>query len=225
MNRPTHVAGALALGVGISAAAGLNPAQAAVFTGAGALAAGAPDGDRVLDDSRNHRSMTHSVATVAGLAALALVYLRPATERLAALMSDAWTSRLSSVAEAPLIGPAVVGQAPLVGAWLAGLGWLAVLGALVGYASHLALDAMTPAGVWLFLPGGPRLRFVVVDKVGNHTELALRAALRALFWLGVVAVPVAWVAKLLGHGTLFGFLAGLWPGFTGLGVVFGGVSS
>ena len=183
----THVTGAIAAGTTGAALAQLDPVEACALTATSAVAAGLPDEDRVLDDSPNHRSLTHSLSFAVVLFLAFLVYLRPR-------MADLGPQFAQEAAGLPFI-PFIGGfggeeLAAGVGSYLAGLLFIAVAGLGLGYLSHLLLDALTPAGIWLVLPGGPRLRVPVISKVGDARE-AVAERLLAVVALGGAGV-VLW---------------------------------
>ena len=182
----THVTGALAAGAAGAALLGVDPVQATVMGSTSALAAGLPDEDRVLDDGPGHRSITHSVAFAAGVAFVFLSYLGPRLSSLEAVFANG-ISGLPVLGG--LAGPEVASSAGAVlGAWFAETVLAGAVGAGIGYVSHLALDALTPAGVWVLLPGGPRISLPVVSKVGNATEKLINRFLALCAFVAAGAV-------------------------------------
>lgn len=126
MNGPTHMVGAAAAGAGLATLTGGGvPEMAALVIGA--LAADRiPDQDRWLDQSANHRSITHSLVFGGGAALAGAVFL--------ALFA-------SSLSVEPALRAALTAFG---------------MGLPAGYLAHLALDSLTPKRVWVVFPGGPR---------------------------------------------------------------------
>lgn len=187
---PTHANGAIAAAVVVSAAVGLDPLQAITFTVTSAVAAYLPDKDRLVDSGPNHRSLTHSFAFGLGISYVLVAYVRPRVVEIGPALGSRLGDRLG---ELPVLGALVGGTfasgfASAAGEWVASLVLIAALGAALGYLSHLLLDALTPAGVWILLPGGPRLCLPVVRKVGNATESLINRGFQVVTALGAVAV-------------------------------------
>lgn len=158
MNGPTHHAGAILAGVGASVALGLDPAGAIALTAGSAAAAMAPDVDRRSNPGPNHRALPHSLIFAGGgvtvLAVLASLYL-------------------SSTAGHELLAPLAQAQTTLL---TPGNLSLVPLGVAAGYLSHLLLDSMTPARIFLLHPGGRRIGLGRV-KVGGGVEHLMRIGL------------------------------------------------
>lgn len=151
--------GAAAIGVAVAAATGHSPVEAAAVGAAAVVTAKLPDVDRLVNDGPNHRSLPHSLIIAGGLVVALAVY----------------ASTRPEVAEAGILGMR--------------LGSAVVLGLAVGYLSHLALDAITTAGIPLFLPGGPRLSLGLV-RTGKLGE-------QVVVW---ILVAVAVVAAMASYG-------------------------
>lgn len=196
---PTHANGAIAAAVVVSAAVGLDPLQAITFTVTSAVAAYLPDKDRLVDSGPNHRSLTHSLAFGLGISFVLVSYVHPRVVEIGPALGSRLGDRLG---ELPVLGALVGGTfASAAGEWVASLVLIAALGAALGYLSHLLLDALTPAGVWILLPGGPRLCLPIVRKVGNATESLINRGFQVVTALGAVAV-------LYQFGSRFGFDSG-----------------
>jgi membrane-bound metal-dependent hydrolase YbcI (DUF457 family) len=74
---------------------------------------------------------------------------------------------------------------------------LAPYGVAAGYLSHLMLDALTGAGVWVLAPGGPRVRLASIELGGPGEDLV-----RGSLWAaGGLIVLYAWLPDIL-HGGL-----------------------
>lgn len=204
---PTHVNGALAAGAVSAAVWGLDPLQLTTIAAASSLAAGLPDEDRVVNDGPNHRSLTHSVAFAAVVAAFLLAYVSPR-------IPDIGPAVGSKLVELPLAG-GLLGEANAgsIGEYLAALMLIGAIGLAIGYFSHLLLDALTPAGVWILLPGGPRFSLPLVSKVGNATEDLFDAGFRLCAAVGVGVVLVRYALR---SEWLHGLASALWMFLRGL---------
>lgn len=143
MNGPAHLGAALFAAAAAAWALGAPVAAAPALALGAAATAKLPDIDREVNSGPNHRSVTHS-AVIAGLPALATGLF--AGNLVSALM------------------PAVLGDVPVVGALAAELLRYLLVGAAVGYLSHLLLDALTPKRIPLLVGGSPRFGFPLVNS-------------------------------------------------------------
>ena len=162
MMGPTHVAGGALAGLSASAAAGLDVDQAIALTAGAVLASRLPDVDAKLNPGPAHRGFPHSLVFGGGGAVLATLFL------------VGW---LRSPETVRLLGGAGIAGGPVSPESLP----MVVIGAAIGYLAHLALDACTSAGIWLFLPRGRRVgipkRYAV--KTGGVAEKMVGLAIVA----------------------------------------------
>lgn len=138
MTGSTHIAGGALAGLAASAAAGLGAGQAIALTAGAVLASRLPDVDAKVNPGPAHRRIPHSLVFGGGGAVLVALLLlswmgSPQGERLLVGASGAG-------------GPVLPEALPMV-----------VVGAALGYLTHLALDACTRSGIWLFMPKGTRV--------------------------------------------------------------------
>lgn len=162
MNGPTHKIGAAAAAAVVAHAGGIG------LVGGGCLIATAyatsclPDRDRHYEKGWGGRTATHSLA-LGLLGAWALLFAVPYDAAAAAL-----------------------GIGPAFGALAAAAAW----GLVVGWLSHLALDALTPEGIPILLPGvGPKVGVPLtpVKTPATAVEWLVRAALAACLCYAVLA--------------------------------------
>ncbi|MBA3231316.1 MAG: metal-dependent hydrolase [Acidobacteria bacterium] len=176
----THLAGAAAAGLAVSTGLGLELPEVAVLAGGSLLTAKLPDVDRSENAGPNHRALPHSLllaggavlaGTLVGASYLSSAAAPPAAEGLLASVEVApeLTARASALVEAGYASAAV-----------AGLG--------TGYLSHLVLDALTPARIWLLFPGGSKVGYPLLARVGDAREALVRWALVILSGLLVLGV-------------------------------------
>lgn len=174
MKWPTHQIGGVLFGLGASGVAGLSVDEAIAFT-VGAFAASiAPDVDATmrLRKRYDHKSLPHSLV-FGGLGSVILAFV-----------VYSW---LAANAPSTYNDPIPAGTVALLAP-----------GAAVGYLSHLALDAMNPSGIWLFMPKGiriglPRKRTI---RTGSFKELLVSVVMLVgcvLLTGPVLGIPVAGV--------------------------------
>lgn len=191
MMGPTHELGGFTAGLGAAAllTSEGQVAEGAVLATASVLTSRLPDVDLALGGGPDHRSMTHSLA-FAGVPLVVGAFLL-----LSALGLDV-TGSLSGGGIAAVgggSGEAILGIPLTVHAAL-------VMGLVVGYLSHLVLDSLTPKGIFLLTPDGPRigLRFIDTDSSGET------------FFYGLLIVAIAVTALItfpLSLGALVGGVA------------------
>ena len=190
MNMPTHMIGAAATAVTVAAATELGLVETGILVAGALVADRIPDQDRHLDNSYDHRSVTHSMLVAGGLVVLAALWTVGnfgfAGQNLQALADD---------------------PGPLVGVFS--------VGAATGYLTHLVLDSMTPKRVWLLLPGGPKFGLILVGRTGGLGEWVVFFGLAALFGAGL-ALQTGILSDELA-GASFGWSTGL--SFAGLNLV------
>lgn len=181
MRRPTHTAGGVAAGLGVSAAAGLGPDGALAFTAGAVATANLPDIDRKWNEGPQHRSYPHSLAYGGGAVLLFSLVAY------ALLVSFLPVRGLSSSA---MFGTMLAGT-PLAGAFGASSLALAAPGTAVGYLTHLALDCTTKTGVWLAAPRGRR--FGIPEKYAYNMTGSKAPDLLVRFVLVMACVGLALV--------------------------------
>jgi membrane-bound metal-dependent hydrolase YbcI (DUF457 family) len=138
MMGPTHFAGGALAGLAVSYGIGLGLEQAAALT-AGAIATSKlPDIDAEVKRGPDHRSFPHSLVIGGGVALMVALVV--------------WGTVLTGAANGLIY--ALPDSAPVSAATLN----LAVAGGVLGYFTHLLLDAMTRSGIWLLMPKGKALR-------------------------------------------------------------------
>lgn len=149
----THAVGGALAGLTVSCAAGLGIEEATAVTLGATATSKLPDVDARLIRSPDHRSFPHSLVFGGGGAMLFALILTGLTSSGAA---SGWLSGLGGI-----VSP--------------GTQSLVLLGAVVGYFAHLALDASTKSGIWLLMPSGRRLglpkRYSI--RTGSPIELVI----------------------------------------------------
>lgn len=176
MMGPTHELGGFTAGLGAAAllTAEGQVAEGAVLATASVLTSRVPDVDLALGGGPDHRSMTHSLVFAGGALIAGAYFL------LTALGINVLAAFTGGGIRAPgASGEAILGIPLTVHAAL-------VMGLVVGYLSHLLLDSMTPKGIFLLTPDGPRvgLRFIDTDSAAET------------FFYGLLVVAIAAIAIL-----------------------------
>lgn len=172
MQWPTHVAGAVFAGAGAAAATGLAPVETAAIVAGSVAASTSPDIDVHTGRGKAHRWWPHSLIYAGGamvaLAVLAWVWLG------AFLGGVAYDWLATRPATGDLLGALPAQSRELV---VERMPTLFITGLTVGYLSHLALDAMTPARIYLGSPNNGRKIGPGTIPNGSVKEMSVRLVL------------------------------------------------
>lgn len=158
MNGPTHVIGGALAGLTVAAVSGAGAEASTAITVGAVATSKLPDLDRYVDKSPQHRSLPHSLILGGGGVLVA------ALVAMGALASGAATEQIYNVFAGNIVTPLRL--------------HFAVIGAVAGYFSHLALDGLTTSGIWLLWPKGkkiglPRERAIKTGGIAEHSIAGL----------------------------------------------------
>lgn len=164
MKWPTHQLGGALCGLVAASTWGLPTDEATALTVGSFAASITPDVDAKLRIGRSydHRSLPHSLI-FGGLGSILLAFL-----------AYNWLTVNAPSTAGDVIPPGTVA--------------LLAPGAAIGYLSHLALDAMNPSGVWLFMPKGRRIGLPreKAIRTGSFKELVMFVLLMAALAVALI---------------------------------------